>query len=94
MVARRPELWLLDEPHAGIDADGRDIMDSLMREAASVGATVMFASHELDRAGDVADRTVEISGGVITDDEVERPTAPTVGQDLPSRPVEVGSHDA
>jgi len=65
MVARRPELWLLDEPHAGLDADGRDIVDDLVREAASVGATVMFASHELDRAGDVADRTVEVVGGTV-----------------------------
>ena len=25
LVARRPELWLLDEPHAGLDAEGRDL---------------------------------------------------------------------
>ncbi len=65
MVARRPELWLLDEPHAGLDASGRDIIDGLVREAASVGATVLFASHELDRADDVADRTVEVVGGTV-----------------------------
>lgn len=64
MVCRRPELWLLDEPHAGLDASGRDLVDSLMVEAASVGATVMFSSHELDRARDVATRAVTISGGV------------------------------
>ena len=33
LVARRPELWLLDEPHAGLDADGRDLLDALVREA-------------------------------------------------------------
>ena len=65
MVARRPELWLLDEPHAGLDATGRDVVDGLMREAAASGATVMFASHELDRAGDVADRAVTVAGGVV-----------------------------
>jgi heme ABC exporter ATP-binding subunit CcmA len=65
MVCRRPELWLLDEPHAGLDAVGRDVIDDLMREAASVGATVLFASHELDRAHDVATRVVTISGGVV-----------------------------
>jgi heme ABC exporter ATP-binding subunit CcmA len=70
MLARRPELWLLDEPHAGLDANGRDIVDDLVREAASVGATVLFASHELDRAGDVADRTVDVIGGtVVTHDD-------------------------
>jgi heme ABC exporter ATP-binding subunit CcmA len=70
MVCRRPELWLLDEPHAGLDAPGRDAIDHLMREAASVGATVLFASHELDRAHDVATRVVTISGGVV-----EEPTS-------------------
>jgi heme ABC exporter ATP-binding subunit CcmA len=65
MVCRRPELWLLDEPHAGLDAPGRDVIDDLMREAAAAGATVLFASHELDRAHDVATRTVTISGGVV-----------------------------
>ncbi len=65
MVCRRPELWLLDEPHAGLDVAGRDVIDALMVEAASVGATVMFSSHELDRAQDVATRTVTVSGGVV-----------------------------
>lgn len=69
MVCRRPELWLLDEPHAGLDAVGRDVIDALMREAAGVGATVMFASHELDRANDVATRIVTVSGGTV--EEVE-----------------------
>jgi heme ABC exporter ATP-binding subunit CcmA len=46
VVARRPELWLLDEPHAGLDSGGRDLLDELVREAAAGGATVILASHE------------------------------------------------
>lgn len=65
MIARRPELWLLDEPHAGLDQDGRDTVDALVREAAGRGVTVLFVSHELDRAHGIADRRVTISGGVI-----------------------------
>ncbi len=65
MVCRRPELWLLDEPHAGLDAAGRDTIDELMHEAVGRGATVLFASHELDRANDVADREVHLVGGVV-----------------------------
>ncbi len=26
LVARRPALWLLDEPHAGLDAPARDLL--------------------------------------------------------------------
>ena len=40
LVARRAELWLLDEPHAGLDAAGRDELDATLRQAAAAGATV------------------------------------------------------
>ena len=50
LIARRAELWLLDEPHAGLDAAGRDDIDAIVRQAAASGATVIVASHEFDRA--------------------------------------------
>jgi heme ABC exporter ATP-binding subunit CcmA len=66
VVARRAELWLLDEPHAGLDAAGRDLLDGLVRDAvATAGATVGFASHELDRATALAGGVVTITGGRI-----------------------------
>jgi heme ABC exporter ATP-binding subunit CcmA len=65
LVARRPSLWLLDEPHAGLDAGGRDILDRLIGEAAAAGAAVLVASHELDRAGAIAHRSVLMAGGQI-----------------------------
>ncbi|HEX2119404.1 MAG TPA: heme ABC exporter ATP-binding protein CcmA [Acidimicrobiales bacterium] len=66
VVARRPDLWLLDEPHAGLDAAGRDLLDGLVREAVTGGATVLLASHELDRAASLATRTVVMAGGQVT----------------------------
>ena len=65
LVARRAELWLLDEPHAGLDAAGRDELDATLREATAAGATVIVASHELERAGALATRLVEVVGGQI-----------------------------
>jgi len=65
LAARSPALWLLDEPHAGLDAEGRDLLDGLIREAAAVGATVVLASHELERATAVADRSLVMAGGVV-----------------------------
>lgn len=65
LVARRAELWLLDEPHAGLDATGRDELDSTLRAAAAAGATVLVASHELERAGALASRVVEVVGGQV-----------------------------
>ena len=65
LVARRAELWLLDEPHAGLDAAGRDELDAVLRAACAVGATMIVASPELDRAGALATRVVEVAGGQI-----------------------------
>ncbi|MGH9191999.1 MAG: heme ABC exporter ATP-binding protein CcmA, partial [Acidimicrobiales bacterium] len=63
LLARRPELWLLDEPHAGLDHTTRDKLDLLMGRAVRQGATVLLASHELDRAESLAHRVVELAGG-------------------------------
>jgi heme ABC exporter ATP-binding subunit CcmA len=67
LVARRAELWLLDEPHAGLDAAGRDELDTVLRQAVAAGATVIVASHELERAGGIADRIVDVVGGQVVD---------------------------
>lgn len=80
LVARRPELWLLDEPHAALDQEARNLVDSLMADAVAAGATVVFASHELDRAAAVAHRSVTIAGGMATASMTTAPAAaaPTV----------------
>ena len=65
LLVRRPRLWLLDEPHAALDAPGRDLVDGLVRDAAAGGATVLVASHELDRARSLADRAVVVAGGMV-----------------------------
>jgi len=69
VIARRPRLWLLDEPHAGLDQSGRDLLDALLLEAAAAGGTVVFASHELDRAMAVAHRALVFQGGRVAKQE-------------------------
>ena len=66
LIVRRAEIWLLDEPHAGLDAAGRDELDVLLRSAVASGATVVLASHERDRALGLATRIVTIDGGGAT----------------------------
>ena len=65
LLARGAELWLLDEPHAGLDAEARELFDALVGEAVAGGATVLMASHELDRARLLATRTVVMAGGQV-----------------------------
>ena len=71
MIARRPELWLLDEPHAGLDRTARDVVDGLIRSAAAAGATVVIASHELERAHALATDVVHLAGGAVLRAPVE-----------------------
>lgn len=65
LVARRAEVWLLDEPHAGLDAASRDQLDDTLLGAARSGATILLASHELDRATRLATRVVEVVAGTV-----------------------------
>lgn len=65
MIVRRAELWLLDEPHAGLDSAARDEIDAVIREAVAAGATVVVASHELDRGESLATRSVTVEGGAV-----------------------------
>lgn len=67
LFARQPQLWLLDEPHAGLDAEHRELLDELLREVAMAGATVVLASHEHRATEALADRGVSMSGGTVLD---------------------------
>jgi len=65
LAARRPALWLLDEPHAGLDATTRHLVGELCEEAARGGACVVLSSHEPDLAVPLADTVVTLGGGVV-----------------------------
>jgi len=67
LIVRRARLWLLDEPHAGLDAQGRDELDKTLRSARDAGATVVFASHEIDRAQALATRRLKVTSGVVSE---------------------------
>ncbi len=67
LLARRPLLWLLDEPHAGLDAEHRELLDGLLKEVTAGGATVVLASHEIFAREVLADRVASVSGGMVLD---------------------------
>ena len=79
LVAVEAELWLLDEPHAGLDPDGRNLVDEIVTEAAAAGRTVLLASHDLDRAGAVATRQVDIEAGTASRHVTATPEPDRVG---------------
>lgn len=71
LAVRRPDLWLLDEPHAGLDQEGRDIVDDLIGDAVAAGATVIVSSHELERVRRLSPRVVTLAGGILVSDRGE-----------------------
>jgi len=67
LVGRNPELWLLDEPHTGLDAGARTLLSELVTEVVRNGASVVFSSHESDVAVAMSDRLVTMAGGRVAD---------------------------
>ena len=63
-----PALLLLDEPTTGMDVEGRRAFWSAIRQDASRGRAVLFATHHLEEADLHADRVVLMSGGAIVAD--------------------------
>jgi len=59
-------LLMFDEPTRGVDVGGRADIHNLIRNAASKGACVIFASTELDEIIDLADTVVTMFSGRIT----------------------------
>jgi zinc transport system ATP-binding protein len=66
--ASEPELLVLDEPIAGVDAESqRRFRDSLVHLIRDHGAGVLLVSHELSAVADVIDRVVVLKTRVLFD---------------------------
>jgi zinc transport system ATP-binding protein len=64
--ASGPELLILDEPVAGVDADSqRRFRDSLVHMVREHGAAVLLVSHELGAVADDLDRVVVLRQGRV-----------------------------
>lgn len=65
LLLRRPELWLLDEPHAALDAAGRAFLDELVAEVVRAGATVVLSAHDALAVARADVRHVHLAGGRV-----------------------------
>lgn len=81
LAARKPELWLLDEPHAALDVEGRALVDALVADASAGGAAVLLATHEPDRAGALGARVVTVGGGAVVADQPASSGGPTPSEE-------------
>ncbi|MFT3943984.1 MAG: ABC transporter ATP-binding protein [Ancrocorticia sp.] len=71
-----PQLLILDEPTAGMDASARRDFWHTMHAEAERGRTVVFATHYLQEADDYADRVILMrQGHIVADGTVAEMTA-------------------
>jgi ABC-2 type transport system ATP-binding protein len=63
-----PALLVLDEPTTAMDVEGRHAFWGTMREFASRGRTIVFATHYLEEADTYADRAVLMARGRVVAD--------------------------
>jgi ABC-2 type transport system ATP-binding protein len=59
----RPELVFLDEPTAGVDVAGRQLIRRVIAELRERGVTVVLTTHDLDEAERLADRVLIVDRG-------------------------------
>ncbi len=67
-IAGDPELVFLDEPTAAMDVAGRRSFWQMIRQFGREGRTVLFATHHLHEADQVADRVVVVNHGRVIAD--------------------------
>ena len=83
----RPEVVFLDEPTAGVDPHGRQVIRAVVAELRAAGACVLLTTHELDEAERMADRVVIIDRGrVLAAGTPGELTAVDRLDELPGRP--------
>jgi heme exporter protein A len=68
LLLRRPETWLLDEPYATLDDDGRTFFDELIGDVIKSGASVIVSAHDPLRSSALSPRTITLAGGLVVGD--------------------------
>ncbi|MGH9441044.1 MAG: ABC transporter ATP-binding protein [Thermoanaerobaculia bacterium] len=64
MLAQQSDVWLLDEPTADLDPRHRlEFLDILRRAHQRAGTTILWATHDLNEALEIADHAIVMRGG-------------------------------
>ena len=102
-LVSNPDLFMLDEPTAAVDVEGRREFWASIRAVAAEGKTVIFATHYLEEADAYADRIVLMARGRIVADgpateikakvsgRIIRATIPVAGPAGPAGPADTAA---
>ena len=78
-IAGDPDLVFLDEPTVAMDVETRRAFWADMRRSAAEGRTILFATHYLEEADQVADRVIVLDRGRVVADGTGRSLRDRVG---------------
>ncbi len=67
-LAGEPEVLVLDEPTAGVDADSQDTLAGALGHLSSAGGSVVLVAHELGPLADLIGRAVVLRDGRVISD--------------------------
>jgi zinc transport system ATP-binding protein len=84
-LAGEPDLLVLDEPVAGVDAEQQRAFSASLEQLVERGGTVLLVSHELGAVADALDRVVVLKRAVLFDG---------TPKGLAERGVSLGIHDS
>ena len=65
LLARRPELLILDEPFAGLDHEGRETLIGVLGRLRANGLAIVVVSHDYEDAEEYVDRVVALEDGRV-----------------------------
>ena len=72
VLAMRPEMMILDEPTAGLDPQGREILGQIERLNREHGLTILVVSHSMEDMARYVDRIMVMNDGVKMFDDTPK----------------------
>ena len=88
VLAMQPKLILFDEPTSALDPELVGEVLNVMRKLAEQGRTMIIVTHEIEFAGDVADRIIFMADGLIVEEGRRRTSCasqPTTHRGFPQQ---------
>ena len=79
ILAQDPDLFLLDEPLAGVDIASQNAIVEIMKRLRDEGQTVVLVHHDLNSVQDLADDVVLLRDGKVV---AAGPVATTFTQEI------------
>jgi heme exporter protein A len=66
VLLQQPQVVLLDEPYGELDPAGFALVDPLLETLRARGATVLMATHLLERGRAICEQALALEGGRLT----------------------------